>query len=242
MPDRLKAIGENSKLFTGSQELELLEFMQWLNNKYSSAVAPVLYLRQKENVKSEEEQPVMDIELNGYAVFKNLKLVTIVDRTQARGENFLLNRVVTGVIQVKDLSGEVVGLDIIDSHTRITPIFKNGELQEMSVKVKLSSNVDEVHSNLKIFTEDTLSLLSKEQSNVIKNEIEQVIKTAQENNADFVDMANVFSTRHPILWQKYKDRWDEVFPELPIRIEVESKINRTYDIRQPNGFFEGEDK
>lgn len=243
MPDRLKAIGENAKLITGSQELELLEFMQWLNNKYSAAVAPVLYLKAGKDDKEEGGgSPGMDIELDMYAIFKNLKLVTFINKSQTRGENFLLNRVVTGVIQVKEPAGTMIGLDIIDSHTKITTVFNKGELQGMLVKVKLITNVDEVHSTRKLFTKDTLKFLSKEQSNVIKSEIEQVIKTAQENNADFVDMANVFGTRHPVLWEKYKDRWDDIFPKLPVKVDVESIISRTYDIREPNGFYGEEHK
>ena len=237
MPDHLRAIGKNSKFFTGSQELELLEFMQWLNDAYSSAIVPVLYLKEKENENSEEnkeDEPVMDIELEGYAIFKGSRLATIIDRTQARGENFLLNRVVTGVIQVKDPNGKMVGLDIIDNNTKIAPIFKDGELQSMSVKVSLSSNVDEMHSSIDIFDENTLNFLSAEQSKVIKSEIEQVIKIAQQNNIDFIDMANVFSTKHPVRWERHKDRWEEIFPSLSFSVEVESKINRTYDIREPN--------
>lgn len=242
MPDRLKAIGENSILFTGSTELKLMDFMQWLNRKHSSAIAPVLYLKQKEEGGNKNGNIPLDIELDGYAAFKNLKLVTFINRKLARGENFLLNRVTSGVIQVKDPAGKMVGLDIIDSRTKISTVFRNGELLGMSVKVKLSSNVDEVHSSMKIFTEDTLNFLTQEQSNLIKTEIEQVIGTAKENNADFVDMASVFDTYHPVLWQKYKDRWDEIFPKLPVTVEVDSKINRTYDIREPNGFFEEEHK
>lgn len=235
--DHLRAIGENSKLFTGSQELQILEFMQWLNDKCISAVVPTLYLKSIGDEMEEGKKPAMDIELNGYAAFKNLKLITIIDRIQARGENFLLNRVISGAIQVKDPSGAMVGLDIIDNNTKIAPVVKDGELQGMMVRVKLSSNVDEMHSTLQIFTQETLNFLSAQQSNLVKREIEQVINTAQENNADFINMALVLSVNHPILWEKYKDRWDDIFPSLAINVEVQSKINRTYDIREPNGLF-----
>jgi Ger(x)C family germination protein len=242
MPDRLRGIGENSKLYAGAQELELLEFIQWLNNKYSCAVAPVLSLKQTEHSKKEGDQPPMDIDLNGYAVFKNLKLVNIIDKDMARGENFLLNRITTGVIQVKDPDGEIVGLDIIEHRTKISPSFKDGELKGMKVKVTLSSNINETHSTTIRFTEDMLNYLSNKQSDAVKKQIEGVIRLAQENNTDFVDMANVFGTYHPVLWDKYKKKWDEIFPSLPISVEVDSKINRTYDIREPNGFFEEEHK
>ena len=148
MPDRLKAIGVNSNLFAGSQELTLLEFMQWLNNKYSCAIAPVLTLKQKQDTKMEGRQPPMDVDLNGYAIFKNLKLVNIIDKHMARGENFLLNRIITGVIQVKDLSGDMIGLDITSHKTKISTVFEEGELKGMKVKVTFAESFTTQYNQL----------------------------------------------------------------------------------------------
>ncbi len=242
MPDRIKAIGDNSRLVTGSQELELVEFLQWLNNKYSCAVAPVLYLKSKDKEKKEGEQPSMSFDLGGYAIFKDLKLTGIIDKSMTRGENFLLNRVITGNIHVKDPEGKMVGLEIMSSSAKIEPEFENGNLKRINIEVKMSTNVDEVHSTSSIFTKDILKFLSNEQSKVIKEEIEQVISYAKENNTDFVDIANIFETNHPVKWNKYKDRWDDIFPSLSIDVEVKSRINRTYDIREPSGVLEEEHK
>jgi spore germination protein KC len=254
MPDRLKAIEENAKLVTGAQDLELYEFLVWLNNKYSSAVAPVLCLKPKENNQGEEQgdkqgdeqkdkgQHSMDFDLGGYAFFKNLKLVDIMGKEMTRGENFLLNRVTSGAIEVKDPEGNMVGLEIIDNSTKISPKFEKNELKEVNIKVKLSSNVGEVHSTSDIITKNILDFLANEQSNIIKNEIERVIAYAQGNNTDFVDIANVIESKYPTKWVKYKERWDEIFPDLLINVEVRSRINRTYDIREPSGVFEEEHK
>ena len=242
MPDRLKAIGENSRQVAGSQELELFQFMQWLNNKYSCAAVPSLNLKPKTKEKKEGEESAMDIDLGGYSIFKDLKLVSTIDKQMTRGENFLLNRVITGVIQVKDPEGNMVGLEIIDTNTKIKPKFEKGELKQINIKVKLSSNIGEVHSTSSIFTKDIINFMTNEQSKVIKDEIEKVISRAKENNTDFINIANVIETKHPVKWVKYKDRWDQIFPELPIIVDVESKINRTYDIREPNGVVEEEHK
>ncbi len=242
MPDKLKTISDNCNYFSGCQDLTILEFMQWLNNKYSSAIAPVLCLKSKENLISDENKPMKDIETDGYAIFKRLKLVTTIDKIKARGEDFLLNTIISRAINVKDSSGNMVGLDLLESKTKITPVFNKGIIKEINVKVKLSSNINEVHSSSLKINRETVDYLSKEQSLVVKNEIESVIKTAQEKNCDFIDIADVFSTYHPILWQRHKDKWEEIFPNLPISVEVQSKINRSYNIREPNGVFEEEHK
>ena len=242
LPDRLEALNENSKLLTGWQGLELLEFLQWLNNKYSSAVAPALCLKEIENPISEDDKPSIDVRLDGYVIFKNLKLVTEINLKQERGENFLLNKVVTSAIQITDPSGKMVAMDIIDNKTDTSPVIKNGKLKGMTVKVEFSSNINEVHSTSDIFDESTLKYLNDEQSKIIKNEIEAVIKIAKDNNADFIDMAGSFEMKRPTMWKKIKDKWDDIFPTIPISVEVKSKINRTYDIIKPNSRFWEEHK
>lgn len=240
--DRLDAIGKNAELITGASEVELVEFMLWLNSEYMCAVLPTIKLKPREGGKKEGTEPPMDIDLGGYAVFKDLKLVSILDRRMTRGKNFLLNKVKSGIIEVKDPDGNVVGLEIIEGGASIKPVFEKDELKEVKVSAELTSNIDEVHSTSLFFEKDVLKHLSEEQSKIIKGEIEGAIAYAKENNTDFVDIANVIETKHPIKWLKYKDRWDEVFPNLQVNVEVVSKINRTYDIREPSGVYEEEHK
>lgn len=233
MPDRLKAIGVNSKLVTGPKELLLSDFAHWLINYNSCVVAPTIQLKPKDKEHEEGKAPPMDIDLYGYAVFKDFKLAEFVDKKMTRGENFILNRVEEGVIEVKDPKGDMVGLEIIDSKTKIEPVFEKKELKQINIKVKLSSNLDEAHSTSMKFNEDFMEHLSNAQSKAVKGEIEKVISFAQEKNTDFIDIADVIEEKHPVKWLKYRDKWDEVFPKLQIKVEVESKINRTYDVHDP---------
>lgn len=256
LPDRLRAISQNSKFITGPQSMELIELMYWLNEPYSCPVLPVIRLSQIEKESKQQEgqqqggqqqggqqqggqQPsIMDLDLGGYAVFKDLKLAHIIDKDLVRGTNFLLNKVSLGTVSVQDPEGGTVGLEITSSDTKIDPVVKDGQLLEMKVEVHFSSNIIEIHSPHLYLNKATLKFLEEGQANIIKDEIERVIQTAKQHNTDFIDMANTFSTKHPMLWEKHKEKWEEIFPALPISVEVESKINRTYDVR--NGIIRRE--
>jgi spore germination protein KC len=242
LPDRLKGIGRTSKLITGAEELPLLDFEQWITNKYSSAIAPTLVMMNTMNKEATSSASFHDVHLGGYAAFRERKLEIILDKDLTRAENFILNRITSGVIEVQDPTGAMVALEIMSARTKISPVIKNGQLQEILVKVQLTTNIDELQSTTNIFTEKNLNLLTNQQSQQVKRQIEKVIAVAQDNNLDFIDMANVFSTMHPVVWESYKDNWNEIFPVLPIKVEVESKINRTYDIAQPVGVGEEEHK
>jgi len=238
LPDLLTGIDANSILVTGPQEMTLMEFMEDIDNKGSAIVAPVLYLKSNKGEKKAQES----VDLDGYAVFDQLKLVKFLDKKMTIAENFLLNQVKTSIIEVKDSHKKMIGLELINSSTKIAPYYENGELKGFNVKVKFTTNVDEVHSTSNIFTEEDLNFITNKQSEEVKNEIKKVISFAQKNKIDFLGVGKTFDTNHPVKWAKYKDKWKQIFPNLSFNVEVESKINRTYDIREPNGVLEEDHK
>lgn len=238
--DRLKSDVRNARLYIGAEEIELLEFIKMLYSRNSCTVVPTVYLMTGENEKENGKEVPIDICLDGYAVFKNYKLVNMLDNEMTSSQNFLTDKVSSGVIDVKGPDGAKVSLEIIDSNTNVNSIFKYGQLQGMTVTVKFTTNVVEVHSPSLILNKETLDFLTNEQSKTIKEEIEKTIKFAQQNNIDFINMSNTIETKHPALWKQYKDSWEEIFPLLPINVEVQTKINRTYDIKNPISISEEE--
>ena len=64
---------------------------------------------------------------------------------------------------------------------------KDGELQAVKVEVVFSTNINEVHNASTLFTEEALDHLTDKQSNIIRSELEAVIKKAKEQNTDFVN-------------------------------------------------------
>ena len=135
---------------------------------------------------------------------------------------------------------KVLGQDIFTGKEINKAVKKDGELQAVKVEVVFSTNINEVHNASTLFTEEALDHLTDKQSNIIRSELEAVIKKAKEQNTDFVNFATTIETKQPILWRKYLDKWEEVFPNLPVSIEVRSKIHRSYTIREPSGVVEEE--
>lgn len=231
LPDLLKALGQNSKNFAGANEVMLHEFLYDINKKQSCAIVPTI------KISPEKEE---EIDLGGYAVFKDLALKFITDLWEVRAINLLKKIPVKNPIELNDPNGYMVALDIYDSKADIKAVKKDGELQAVKVEVVFSTNINEVHNASTLFTEEALDQLTDKQSNIIRSELEAVIKKAKEQNTDFVNFATTIETKQPILWRKYLDKWEEVFPNLPVSIEVRSKIHRSYTIREPSGVVEEE--
>ncbi len=239
--DRLEGINENQWGQSVSSVVDLMETMYILDNEFLSLYVPSIKLAKFTNGEQDTNE-TMDIVLGGFALFRGDKLMDYLDDKMGRGLNWLRNKVKSGVIIVKSPKGKDVSLEIIDSNTKLNPEIINGELTVI-VKVEMSSNIGEIRSSEDIFIGKTLEDLENQQKQIIKDEIESVIKYAQERGTDFFSTATAVYHKYPIKWEdSYEKNWKETFSDIKFNVIVDSKINRTYDIRQPNRSKVGEDK
>lgn len=240
VPDRLESMGHNTGFLSISGEVQVMDVMRQLDKHCSTAYIPTLFLSERKSKEDTPRMPLKDMELEGFSIFKNFKLVGFTNRNESRGFNFIRNKVTSGIIEVKDPVGQTAALEIINSETSITPQFEGDTLNGILVKTRLASNVNEIHSTFDIFKDPILDNLSMQQSNIIKSDIEGAINIAQKYNTDYLGISDIVYHKHPIKWLSLKDKWDTIFPDLKFTVQVESKINRTYNIREPNGSKAGE--
>lgn len=171
-------------------------------------------------------------------IIKDLKLIDFIHRPISRGYNFIHNKVISGTIDVSDPKGNTVSMEILGSETSIVPKIEGNRLVGVNIKTRFETNINEIHSTENIFKQDTLRFLEQQQSNEIKSEMEKCVEFAKEHKTDFIGIGKKVNLKHPIIWEGLKDQWPLIFANLPVAIEVESKINRTYNIREPNGYTE----
>lgn len=179
-----------------------------------------------------KEKDILYFNLNGFAVFDGVKLLGYVSDYMARGLNWVNSNIVSSVILVKDSKENEVAMEVIKSNSEIK-IELDEDVPKASINISFSTNLAEVMSQDNIFNEEELSRLQKEQTNVVKKEVESVVEFAQKNNVDILGISDAIYHQHPLKWEKIKENWVEIFKSMEININVESNINRTYLIRQP---------
>jgi len=240
--DYLESLTENTKLLSKSGNLKMMRLMHELDENTIFGLAIPAISLDGELVKSKGSQfPLKEaVRVEGYAIIKDFKLAGFVSQSDSRGYNIIMNNASRGMIGITDESGENVGVEIMGINSKTIPVIKNGQVTEIRIKTRLETNVDEVHSRKDIFTEDSLIYLEQQQAEVIKKEMENCMKLAKDLEADFLGIGKAVKLKHPIVWNRIKDHWDEIFREIEIKFEIDSHINRTYDIREPNGYKEGE--
>jgi len=240
--ERMSNLYENVGGLSESKEIQLSEFIEKLNSKYSCAYIPYVYIFKKaESMEIGDIEKEIDIVLDGFAIFRGSKLVDFLKGKKARGLNWITGDVKSGIIDVIDSKGNNIALEIIESDVIIkTKVI--GETPYIDVKVRVNSNIGELSGKLDIFNKDSITKLEIQQSEIVKNEVESVVKFAKQNDVDILGFGDKIFHQHPVKWEAIKDNWEEVFPEVSVNVEVESKISRVYNIGKPIRYWEEKEK
>lgn len=234
--DRLEGLKTDIDLLSNTSEATVIDVTSMLDQRTSATIIPALRSVDTENKKSTGQLPEKDIQIGGYAVIKDFKLVGFLDADIARGYNFLTGRVSSCPVNVTDSTGAYVSLELIRSNTEVKAQFDGDTLAGVTYRIHAFSNIEEQHSRANIYTDRELEELADKQSAVLREAMVRVIEASQEFQVDCTGLGQAVSLHHPFRWDKLRDSWAQIYPGLKIEIEVESEIARSYDIVEPNGF------
>jgi spore germination protein KC len=231
--DKLEILGQNLKLLGTSQEMKIHELMRFIDIHHASARIPCVYLITRDSGKKNQ---VKDLEIYGYAIISNNKLEGFLGTDISRGLNLITNTIESSIVTVKDLAGQDASLEIIDSSTEVIPFFNGDTLERITLKTKVTSNIGELQSLTDITTEESISYLESQQSEILKNEMERVLEKVVEFKSDCLEICDKIRLRKPLKWRKIESQWMEIMLNVKTDVQVESKIRRTYDLREPSGY------
>lgn len=235
--DKLESLGRNIRLLSSSEEMEMSDLMRSIDNHHSSARIPCIILTSRERTGKKK---VPDVESDGYAIITDFKLVGYIDRDISRGLNLITNNVGSSIVVVKDPEGRNASLEIIRSKTEVIPHFTGDSLESVTLKTKVTSNLGEIQSQVKVIDEKTVHYMNAQQSEVLKKEMENVIYKVLDMKSDCLEICDRIRLKRPLKWHKIESRWMEIFPRLKIDVQVDSVIERTYDLKEPSGFMRKE--
>lgn len=230
--DLLESLLSNQDKLSISDEINLVDIMNMFDYTYMSPYIPCIEIKSG-NYENPSEQGRKDrLKLSGFALFKGEKLFGYITDKMARGFNWVRGKIKSGIIIVKEPGGQSVSLEIIESKTKIIPKLTDGKLN-IAINIKLSSNVMDIKGTKNIFKKDILNFLEKQQEEEVKKEVQDILSFAKENNMDIFPISYEVYRKYPVLWESIKNDWNKIFPDLKISVNIDSVINRTYDIEEP---------
>ncbi|OQB14322.1 MAG: Spore germination protein B3 precursor [Firmicutes bacterium ADurb.Bin193] len=231
LAESLSNLFDDAGALSITRRIDLTEFINQLNSRYSAAIAPSLKLNDSV-AKNADNEPHPLLEPSGMAVFKNARLIGFLDEIQSRGLNYITNNIMSTVIVVPDINGNLVSLEVLKAKAKLKTKVESDKVS-IIIELSLASNIDGISASDDIIKKESLKDLENKQAEVVRQEIESVIAFAKENNADFLGFGDTVFHQHPVKWEKTKEKWEEIFPQTSVEIKIKSKIERSYNIFKP---------
>ncbi|MFD2444260.1 Ger(x)C family spore germination protein [Bacillus sp. CGMCC 1.16607] len=178
--------------------------------------------------------------IKGSAVFKEDKMIGIIDERITRGILWLKNEMkeYTVSFKPKNENGEI-SLNPVKADVKLVPTIEKGQWN-MFVKVRTEGDIVQNETKLIVMDVKVIKRLEADFEKNIQSRIEETVKLLQEKfNADIIGFATEYHRHFPKEWQKAKDNWDVLFPKINVKVDVEAIIKRPGYINEPSGLPEG---
>lgn len=242
--DRVQGIMKNQEETNHFVAVNLGEFLNMLGTEgqdaccaTASAVKNPTQRLEPYKPASEGIQPNKTLVVVGTALFREDKLAGFLGKHETRGLLWTWGKVQGGHIDVPcpTDSKRKVSLAILRSEARIIPEITGDGRLKVTVAIKEESNLTETDS-IQVDTGevDVVRQLERLQSEVIRQEVLNAVRKAQEYGSDPFGFGTAFHRRYPREWRVMKDTWrEDYFPQVEVNVVVDAKIRRVGLRREP---------
>lgn len=168
-----------------------------------------------------------EIKVAGAAVINDYKLVGWLGEVENRSVMFITDEVTSEDIIITD-DNVVVSYDVADSVAKKTGKIENGQIV-IDITVSMEGVLEQykLETGKDVLDDKLLRRLEGLIENKVKNQIEDTVKKIQkEFKADVIGIGDYLCKFKPDIWEKVKDDWENVFPEVKVKVDVKAKIRR----------------
>lgn len=162
--------------------------------------------------------------ITGLAVFHSDKLVGWLNEIYSKGYNYIMDNVTSTVGHQICPDGGYIVMEVIRSKTKLTPKVVDGK-PVIKVKMKQVASVADVECKIDLTKPETIEMLEKNGEKRLQEIIQGVVEHVQKTyNTDIFGFGNTFHEYKPQQWEKWKDDWDELFPQVKLQYDIEVQI------------------
>lgn len=171
--------------------------------------------------------------ISGGAVYRRSRLVGWLNDEETRGYLWVTGRVERGIVTTPLPGGGHASFEIRGHRTKLKPEMR-GKRPAVRLSLTVKGNVDEVHDpDLLLDKPSHLKKLEKIMARQITREVEASLRRARELRADVFGFGQLFRRHQPAEWASMEDNWEDIFPLVPVQIEVKVILRRTEQIGRP---------
>ncbi len=207
-----------------SLPIQVYEFLSALSTEGVGLVVPrVDKTPSLEAGKGKEEA----LKLTGTAIFKENRLAGWANMNETRGLLWLRGEMAGGVITINDpIHAEgYISVKIRDASRKVAVISVD---EGLGIRVKITTDVDveEVQQKSQFGNPQYIKAIEEAVAKEISDRCNKSLALAKELRVDAFSFGAEIRGNVPDYWEQVHDEWDDIFPEIPVVIEVEVNIRR----------------
>ncbi len=195
-------------------------------NKFLEGIEALPHATLMGRIKLVEDGDNKLLEISGASIYKDGKLVGMLNAQDAAGYNWLTGRFKNADAAIS-YKGQPMNVGIEGGTTNIWPIVRGNTLvykvvTEATGYVQWASSYPDFESDPELIEE-----LNAATGERIKKLISDTVKDAQDQGIDYLGFEKILEHKDPVLWEQIKDDWDEVFPNIELEIHTDVTIKNT---------------
>ncbi|MBO7742779.1 Ger(x)C family spore germination protein [Paenibacillus sp. MWE-103] len=176
--------------------------------------------REKAEVRSDTEM----LELAGTAVFKDLKLVGMLDGYETDGFMWAAGRMKQGRVNAAMPDGGVVGMEVNHAERRIVAD-ASGKRLRLKISLTGEGTIIENNSRYDISRPDNLDAARRALEKATEGQVRAALTKLQKQfRADSAGFGSALYRRHPKQWRALQGDWHRRYAEAVIAVDVQLKI------------------
>nr|WP_192599684.1 Ger(x)C family spore germination protein [Sporosarcina limicola] len=157
------------------------------------------------------------------AVFKNEKMVGLLNEEESKGYNYIRNKVKSTAGIIACPKGGIITTEVKDSKTKVKGKMAKGK-PRIDVTIRSDTSIAEVDCDINLQKTETIAELDKIASEKLKGIIEKSLDTIQHKyKVDIFGFGEAIHRADPKAWYKLEKEWEEIFPELEVKLKVDVK-------------------
>jgi spore germination protein KC len=173
------------------------------------------------------EQEGKTVKIKGAAIFRKEKFIGYIDEYTIKGMRFIRGTEKGAVItfECPTHPGNLVAFELFRHNTIVKPRVE-GDNISFNIDIAMRGNLDEVQCQGKHDTTSPEYLKKAQQliAEEVKKNIAHSLAVSQSTGVDLLYFKESLKAYEPKIWDKIKDRWDEVYPTLPVNVSVNAAI------------------
>lgn len=167
----------------------------------------------------------------GYAVIRDGKLCRYIDVREAVAADMLLNRGGVHEIEVNDLYGSRVTLEVTNASSSFSPRWDGDTLTGQEVHISAQYSVLETFGHSELESAQYVDALTAALETELLSRAGAVLTATGDLKADFLALGSTVERSRPEKYRSMKARFPELLPGLEFQVTVSCRLKHTNDMK-----------